>query len=327
MDAIPVSALPAASPKTKKVRMPDGTIKIKVQQADGTWKWAKNTTKPVPTPVTIAPAANQSSSGDAVESAVQSKAPLSNARISPRPQNSSEKAVISRPAPSRTATQKRSSHVKLGRVFKAARILDAVLPEHLQIGHELAEDLGGHDSDNNDTSSDNDAQGPSKSSSKQLAKLAASGVKVKTRKAKHSVFRTGEVGSSGEDSDGSYAEKLPASSSDDIATLDEKTGATTTASAKKDTTVVAEKEIQPLKKRSSTGRRLRRRTSRLAQGVAWTIALMFPLLFLSKSTELPKPARRRTGENLFVAYPCHHLHPPSPSPRTLLFPLDRHSQK
>jgi len=44
------------APQTVKVKMPDGTFKVKVQQLDGSWRWqkppkqARTTIKPMPTP-------------------------------------------------------------------------------------------------------------------------------------------------------------------------------------------------------------------------------------------------------------------------------------
>lgn len=286
MEATQTTVTPAIVPKTKKVRMPDGTIKTKVQQADGSWKWSKNSTKQAPAIVIASPAFNEFAQGAEPKSAEPVTALLSSANVSLPERISGDGNAKQKTDQSRATKKKQPSHVKLGRLFKVAGVLDAVLPEHLKIGHELAEDLGVHDSDRDDTSSDSDAQVPTKSSSKQLAKLAASGVKVKTQKAKKAVFRPGETGSSDEDDHSIidlYAEKMPANPSDDVATMNEKTSTTKETVTKKDTTIVVEQEIRPLKKRSSTGRRLRRRTSRLAQGVAWAIALMFPLLFLGKS--------------------------------------------
>jgi len=166
------------------------------------------------------------------------------------------------------------------RFFKAAQVLDVVLPEHLKVGTDLADEMGVGESQNDNSDNDND-HGPSSADSKQLAKLAASGIKVKVKKAKESVYRPGEVRSSDEEE--YYDEKMPASSADDISTMKERAFTSDTKGGKDDIQVT-EKEFKPrpLEKRPSKGRRLQRRTSRLAQGVAWSIAFLFPLLFMRK---------------------------------------------
>ena len=163
-----------------------------------------------------------------------------------------------------------------------ASVLDAVLPEHLKIGHDLAEDLGMTNSDNDDNNSLHSHKGPSSASTKQLAKLATGGVRVKVKKAKKSVYRPGEFGSSDEEEFDDNPSTSNSSPDDDIATIKDKSYIDQKSFDEKEVVEITEKEIQPLKKRPSKGRRLQRRSSRLAQGVAWTIALFFPLLFLSK---------------------------------------------
>jgi hypothetical protein len=189
------------------------------------------------------------------------------------PKTTTTKSAAKKPAPARN----------FGRFFKAAQVLDAVLPEHLKVGADLADEMGMGNSDNDNDDNDHDnsrSHGPSSADSKQLAKLAAGGVKVKVKRAKKSVYRPGEVGSSDEDE--YYDEKMPASSADDISAMKERTF---TSDDKKGGIQVSEKEVKPkpLKKRPSKGRQLQRRTSRLAQGVAWSIAFFFPLLFMSMS--------------------------------------------
>lgn len=268
-------------PKTKKVRMPDGEIKIKVQQPDGTWKWQKNeaakkaVTKPaassavttsVTTEVTTQSAAKPTTKSSTVNSAAtkSSTFPLDK-----------KAAASKKPAPKKKSNLGRN----VGGIFRAAKILDAVLPEHLKLADNLAEDLGFDKDDDNHGSKGGH---PTAASSRELAKLAAGGIKTKSKRAKRSVYRPGEKGSSDEESD--LDEKLPSASVDTISTVKERS--TTTGSKAFDEKTgleISEKEIKPVKKRSSKGRRLQRRTSRLAQGVAWSIALFFPLLFMSKS--------------------------------------------
>lgn len=252
--------------------MPDGTIKVKVLQSDGSWKWArpesnKKTVSPtVPpvaqssdTPVAIKPAAVEPAASTLASA--QSKAPIATEQVSP---------LLAKPS---AKTPRNFS-----RFFKSAQVLDAVLPEHLKVGADLADEVGMGNSDNDNSDNDN-VHGPSSADSKQLAELVASGIKVKVKKAKKSVYRPGEVGSSDEEE--YYDEKMHASSADDISTMKERAFTSDTKGGKDDIQVT-EKEFKPrpLKKRHSKGRRLQRRTSRLAQGVAWSIAFLFPLLFM-----------------------------------------------
>lgn len=253
--------------------MPDGTIKVKVEQPDGTWKWAKgeNTKKANKPAITPASADNP----PATSTAPFTMTTTASATTKPATSNMTTKPKA---VTSLKSAPKKSPAVNIGKVFKVASVLDAVLPEHLKIGHDMAGDIGMTNSDNDDNNSVHSTKGPSSASTKQLTKLAAGGVKVKVKKAKKSVYRPGEFGSSDEEEFDDHPSPSISSPNDDIATIKEKS---TVDQTDKEVFEITEKEIQPLKKRPSRGRRLQRRSSRLAQGLAWSIALLFPLLFLS----------------------------------------------
>jgi len=251
--------------------MPDGTIKVKVEQPDGTWKWAKseNTKKanqPTPASTDSPPATSTAPFTTTPTASPITKPTTSNMTTKPKAVTSLKSAPKKPPA------------VNIGRVFKVASVLDAVLPEHLKIGHDLAEDLGMTNSDNDDNNSVHSSKGPSSASTKQLAKLATGGIKVKVKRAKKSAYRPGELGSSDEEEFDDNNSPSASSPNDEIAPIKEKSYGD---QIEKEVFEITEKEIQPLKKRPSRGRRLQRRSSRLAQGLAWSIALFFPLLFLS----------------------------------------------
>lgn len=263
--------------------MPDGTIKVKVQQADGSWKWAR----PESSNRAAASVSKSAQAGaDPSSATLGLLPPAMSTSPTMKPSSGAPASKVSAAGKDDTIVVKPSAKKsKVGRnfstLFKTARVLDAVLPEHLQVGHDLAEDIGVHESDNDSDNSSADSQhshkGPSSASSKQLAKLAAGGVKVKVKKAKKSVYKPGEAGSS-EDED--FNEKNPSSSVDEIMTVKKDDMVVGKGLEGKNGVQVSEKEIKPLKKRPSKGRQLQRRTSRLAQGIAWSIALFFPLLFL-----------------------------------------------
>jgi len=265
---------PAASgnvPKTVKVKMPDGTFKVKVQQLDGSWRWQKppkqapTTIKSMPTPAAgiTAPSPSQA---PGIVNQPESKATADN----------HETAILPKSKP------KKKPAVNIGRAFKAATLLDAVLPEHLKIGSDLRDEIhhSDNDNDNDDNSSTSSRRSSNGKADKDLAKFAAGGVKVKVKKAKKSVYRSGEVGSSDEED---LDEKHPSSSNDDIATMKEKSYIHDNMLDKKQGMKVAERELPSSKKKASKGRPLHQRSSRLAKGIAWAIALFFPLFFLSMS--------------------------------------------
>jgi len=267
-----------AKPKTKKVRMPDGEIRVKVQQPDGSWKWqksdiAKKTASPT--------SASNSAATDQQSATANTPATVD----APKKKSAATKPIKAATFPVDKAVTKNAPTKKkpantaatVGKLFRAAKILDAVLPEHLKVADDIAEDLGFDPDDNN-----NDSKGghPTSASSKQLAKLAAGGMKTKAKRAKRSVYRPGETGSSDESD---LDEKSPSSSADTIGTVKEKmTTSDNKAFDEKSGLEITEKEIKPVKKRPSKGRKLQRRTSRLAQGVSWGIAFFFPLMFISK---------------------------------------------
>ena len=271
MQTTTIPTSPGNAPKTVKVKMPDGTIKVKVQQLDGSWKWQKppketpTKTEPVPTPV---PAIAASSSAQASGTVKQ-----------PASKVTTDNHEVSIPPKSKSKTKKKPA-VNVGRVFKAATLLDAVLPEHLKIGSDLRDEMhhSDNDNDNDNNSSMNSRRSSNVKADKELAKFAAGGVKVKVKKAKKSVYRSGEVGSSDEED---LDRKHPSSSDDDIATMKEKCYIHEKTSDEKQGTKVTETELTPSKKKGSRGRPLHQRSSRLAKGIAWAIALFFPLFFLS----------------------------------------------
>ena len=263
---------PAASgnvPKTVKVKMPDGTFRVKVQQLDGSWRWQKppkqasTPIKSLPPPVVGIAAASASQAPGIV------KQPASKVTT-----ENHEAAILLKSKP------KKKPAVSVGRVFKAATLLDAVLPEHLKIGSDLTDEIhhSDNDNDNDDNSSTNSRRSSNVKADKELAKFAAGGVKVKTKKAKKSVYRPGEAGSSDEED---LDEKHPSSSNDDIATMKEKSYINDNMLDKKQGLEVTERELTPTTKKVSKGRHLHERSSRLTKGIAWAIALFFPLFFLS----------------------------------------------
>lgn len=267
-----------AKPKTKKVRMPDGEIRIKVQQADGSWRWQKTETEKKTASASVSTAPITSSPESAAQF-VPTKAPAAKPATTKAPAAGRASTFpIDKTTKKAAPTKKKPTTVRnFGRLFQAAKVLDAVLPEHLKLADDIAEDLGFDVSDN-----DSGSKGghPTAASSKALAKVAAGGMKTKSKKAKRSVYRPGETGSSDESD---LDEKSPTQSSDTIKSVKETTtGISSKAFDEKTGLEINEKEITPVKKRPSKGRRLQRRSSRLAQGVSWSIALFFPLFFLSE---------------------------------------------
>lgn len=262
-----------AKPKTKKVRMPDGEIRVKVQQPDGSWKWQKSDTTKKPAPPT---SASPSSTSDQQPALATADTPNKKSAVT-KPTKAAT-FPVDKAATKKAPTKKKPANTAatVGKLFRAAKILDAVLPEHLKVVDDLAEDLGFDPDDNNNSKGGH----PTSASSKQLAKLAAGGMKTKAKRVKRSVYRPGDTGSSDESD---LDEKSPSSSADNIGTVKEKmTTEDNKAFDEKSGLEITEKEIKPVKKRPTKGRKLQRRSSRLAQGISWGIALFFPLLFLGK---------------------------------------------